>query len=49
MTSKMSANKNYRHLRKICGVDDVKTKRIKDTYEKERRSKAGGWYGFTFT
>ena len=24
------ANKNYRHMRKICGVDDVRTKHMKD-------------------
>ena len=24
-----SSNKNYRHMRKICGVDDVRTKHIK--------------------
>ena len=31
-----SANKNYRHMKKICGVDDVRTKRMKDTYMRKK-------------
>ena len=30
------ANKNYRHLRKICGVDDVRTKHMKYMYMRKR-------------
>ena len=29
-------NKNYRHTRKICGVDDVRTKHLKDTYMRKK-------------
>ena len=31
-----SANKNYRQMRKICGVDDVRTKHMKDTYLRKK-------------
>ena len=30
------ANKNYRHMRKICGVDDVRTKHMKDMYMRQK-------------
>ena len=39
-----SAIKNYRHMRKICGVDDVRTKHMKDMYmrkKEEARQKVG--------
>ena len=31
-----SANKKYRHMRKICGVDDVRAKRMKYTYMRKK-------------
>ena len=31
-----SANKNYRHMRKICGIDDVRTKHMKYIYMKKK-------------
>ena len=36
---------NYRHMRKICGVDDERTKRAKDIYlgKKEEASQEVGW------
>ena len=39
-----SANKNYRYMRKICGVDDEGTKRAKDIYwrKKEEASQKVG-------
>ena len=33
-----SANKNYRHMRKICGVDDVRTKHMKDMYMRKKEA-----------
>ena len=32
IAQRRSANKNYRCMRKICGVDDERTKRAKDVY-----------------
>ena len=32
-----SANKNYRHMRKICGIDDVRTKHMKDIYMRKKQ------------
>ena len=45
-----SANKNYRCMRKICGVDDERTKRANDVYwrKNEEVSQEVG-KGFTCT
>ena len=51
IAQRRSANKNYRCMRKICRVDDERTKRAKDIniiLEKERISKSGSWKGFTY-
>ena len=44
IAQRRSANKNYRPMRKICGVDDERTKRVKDLYwrRKEEASQEVG-------
>ena len=44
IAQRRSANKNYRYMRNICGVDDERTKRAKDIYwrKKEEASQEGG-------
>ena len=32
IAQKRSANRNYRHMKKVCGVDDERTERVKDIY-----------------
>ena len=49
IAQRRSANKNYRFMRKVCGVDDERTKSKRSLLEKERRSKSGSWKGFTCT
>ena len=45
IAQRRSANKNYRCMRKIRGVDDERTKRAKDVYwrKKEEASQEVGW------
>ena len=41
------ANKNDRHMRKICDVDDVRTKHMKYMYmRKKEEARYYHWYGF---
>ena len=44
IAQRRSANKNYRCMRKICGVDDERTKRAKEVYwrKKEEASQEVG-------
>ena len=44
IAQRRSANKNYRCMRKVCGVDDERTKRAKDVYwgKKEEASQEVG-------
>ena len=44
IAKRRSANKNYRFMRKVCGVDDERTKRAKEVYwrKKEEASQEVG-------
>ena len=44
IAQRRSANKNYRFMRKVCGVDDERTKRAKEVYwrKKEEASQEVG-------
>ena len=44
IAQRRSANKNYRFMRKVCGVDDERTKRAKEVYwrKKEKASQEVG-------
>ena len=39
ISQRINANKDYRRMRKICGVDDERTKRVKDLYWRKKQAR----------